>query len=53
MGAETIRDALALVDLESTVAELHEQMHLAQSRSKEDLKASEDNPRLYGIGHSP
>ena len=27
MGAEAVRDALARVDLESTVAELHEQIH--------------------------
>jgi DNA-directed RNA polymerase subunit beta' len=32
MGAEAVRDALALVDLESTVAELHEQMHATRSK---------------------
>jgi DNA-directed RNA polymerase subunit beta' len=32
MGAEAVRDALARVDLESTVAELHEQMHATRSK---------------------
>ena len=32
MGAEAVRDALALVDLEATVAELHEQMHATRSK---------------------
>ncbi|MEM8867473.1 MAG: DNA-directed RNA polymerase subunit beta' [Verrucomicrobiota bacterium] len=32
MGAEAVRDALALVDLESTVTELHEQMHATRSK---------------------
>jgi DNA-directed RNA polymerase subunit beta' len=32
MGAEAVRDALARVDLESTVAELHEQMHTTRSK---------------------
>ncbi len=32
MGAEAVRDALARVDLESTIAELHEQMHATRSK---------------------
>ena len=32
MGAAAVREALALVDLESTVAELHEQMHATRSK---------------------
>ncbi|MEC8330163.1 MAG: DNA-directed RNA polymerase subunit beta', partial [Verrucomicrobiota bacterium] len=32
MGAEAVRDALTRVDLESTVAELHEQMHATRSK---------------------
>jgi len=32
MGGEAVRDALALVDLESTVAELQEQMHATRSK---------------------
>ena len=32
MGAEAVRDALARVDLESTVVELHEQMHATRSK---------------------
>ena len=32
MGAEAVRDALALVDLEGTVEELHEQMHATRSK---------------------
>jgi DNA-directed RNA polymerase subunit beta' len=32
MGAEAVRDALALVDLESTVTELHEQMQATKSK---------------------
>ena len=32
MGAEAVRDALSRVDLESTVAELHEQMHATRSK---------------------
>ena len=32
MGAEAVRDALSLVDLESTVTELHEQMHATRSK---------------------
>ncbi|MGC6424927.1 MAG: DNA-directed RNA polymerase subunit beta' [Lentimonas sp.] len=32
MGAEAVRDALALVDLEGTVAELNEQMHATRSK---------------------
>ncbi|MFP4165887.1 MAG: DNA-directed RNA polymerase subunit beta' [Opitutales bacterium] len=32
MGAEALRDALVRVDLESTVAELHEQMHATRSK---------------------
>ena len=32
MGAGAVRDALALIDLEATVAELHEQMHASRSK---------------------
>ena len=32
MGAEAVRDALMRVDLEATVAELHEQMHATRSK---------------------
>ena len=32
MGAEAVRDALARVDLEGTIAELHEQMHATRSK---------------------
>src|SRR5690606_6729972 len=32
MGAEAVRNALSRVDLESTVAELHEQMHATRSK---------------------
>jgi len=32
MGAEAVRDALARVDLEGTIGELHEQMHATRSK---------------------
>jgi len=32
MGAEAVRDALSRVDLEGTIAELHEQMHATRSK---------------------
>ena len=37
MGAEAVRDALARVDLEGTIAELHEQMHATSKQIKKKV----------------
>ena len=53
MGAEAVRDALARVDLESTVAELHEQMHATRSKqTKKKVSKRLKTFKLYGFGHT-